>query len=100
MAAKKLKPIGNISIVTGTYQKDGEAKNRYLQIGTLFKRIEGPGLTIKLDAYPPTNADGQIWLSVYPIHRKDDPEGSQENPDDDGGNSLDDNINLDSDIPF
>lgn len=75
--AKKIRPVGNISIVTGQYQKDGETKNRYLQIGTLFQRLdEETGaptnrMTIKLDALPPPNSDGQYWLNVYPIQRKD-----------------------------
>ena len=48
MADKKLTPIGNVSIVTGQYEKDGETKNRYLQIGTLFERVGKVGHVIKL----------------------------------------------------
>lgn len=77
MPEKKVKPIGNVSIVTGTYEKEGETKNRYLQIGTLFERVGKPGHVIKLDALPIPNADGQIWMNVWPIHKGDDPEGDQ-----------------------
>ena len=99
---KKIRPVGSITIVTGQYQKEGETKNRYLQIGTLFQRLdEETGaptnrMTIKLDALPPPNSDGQYWLNVYPIQRRDSAEGSQENPQDD---IEDKPIDL-SEIPF
>lgn len=99
--AKKLRPVGSITIVTGTYKKDGEDKNRYLQIGTLFQRLddnENPTnrMTVKLDALPPPNSDGQYWLNVYPIRKKEDGDdaGSQDHE------NLDDKpIDL-SEIPF
>ena len=89
MADTKLTPIGNVSIVTGQYEKDGETKNRYLQIGTLFERVGKVGHVIKLDAYPPTNSDGQIWMNVWPIHKGDDAEGDQTNTRDDSDKPKD-----------
>lgn len=91
---KKLTPVGNITIVTGNYEKDGVKKNRYLTIGTLFKRNEGPGLTIKLDALPPSNDQGQIWMSVYAIQRGDNVEGKENH-----SSAIDDPIDL-NEIPF
>jgi hypothetical protein len=101
--AKKVRPVGSITIVTGTYEKEGETKNRYLQIGTLFQRLDDNTgaptnrMTIKLDALPPPNSDGQYWLNVYPIQKRDNAEGNQDaGPRDDG---LDQPIDL-SEIPF
>ena len=58
MAVQK---VMNIVATTGTYQKDGQEKKKYLTVGALFVYDDG-GMSIKLEAIP-TNFDGS--LSVY-----------------------------------
>ena len=58
MAVQK---VMNIVATTGTYQKDGQEKKKYLTVGALFIYDDG-GMSIKLDAVP-TNFDGS--LSIY-----------------------------------
>ncbi len=53
--------VMNIVATTGTYQKDGQEKKKYLTVGALFIYDDG-GMSIKLEAIP-TNFDGS--LSVY-----------------------------------
>lgn len=95
---KKLRPVGNITAITGTYKKDGEDKNRYLTIGTLFQRLddnENPTnkMVMKLDTYPLPNENGEVWVNIYPIQKKGD-------SDDSGNQEIDDKpIDL-SEIPF
>jgi hypothetical protein len=57
----KLKPWGDITVVTGKYTKDGVEKNRYQKIGTLFATPHFSRISIKLDALPM----GDGWLSVF-----------------------------------
>lgn len=67
----KLRPYGDISVVIGTYNKDGVEKNRYQKVGTLFATPHFSRISIKLDALPRLDvSDG--WLSVYPREKKDD----------------------------
>lgn len=64
----KMVPFGDITIVTGQYEKDGQTRNRYKNIGTLFvsenskKALTGHRVSIKLDALP---NGGSGWLSVF-----------------------------------
>jgi hypothetical protein len=69
MAVQK---VMNIVATTGTYQKDGQEKKKYLTVGALFIYEDG-GMSIKLEAMP-TNFDGS--LSVY---ERDNNQGQQNN---------------------
>jgi len=48
------------SCKTGTYEKDGQTKNRYARVGVILKT--SAGLVMKLDVLP-VNFDGTIWLN-------------------------------------
>jgi hypothetical protein len=52
----------DVIAVAGTYEKDGEEKNRFLRLGVAFapkgKTIDISGITIKLDGLPLT-VDGR-----------------------------------------
>ena len=67
MAVQK---VMNIVATTGTYQKDGQEKKKYLTVGALFIYDDG-GMSIKLDAVP-VNFDGS--LSVYERENKQQPQ--------------------------
>lgn len=63
MAEQKLKPYGDIAVVTGKYEKDGKERNRYARIGTLFATPHFSRIAIKLDTLP---LGGEGWLTVFP----------------------------------
>lgn len=51
------------TVKNGTYQdKNGESKNSYLRIGSVFERSDG-SLCMKLDAIPARSFDG--WVNFY-----------------------------------
>lgn len=62
MNEKKLKPYGDLMIVTGQYVKDGKTRNRYHKIGTMFASPHLSNLSIKLDSLP---VNGEGWVKVF-----------------------------------
>lgn len=59
-----MKAIKKITAVTGKYMKDGQEKNRYTRVGTLFQRDDG-SLSIKIDVMPVGEFAG--WLNCYDL---------------------------------
>lgn len=55
----------DVIAVAGTYEKDGEEKNRFVRVGVAFPPKDGKagGWTLKLDALPLT-VDGQATLLI------------------------------------
>jgi hypothetical protein len=52
-------------VVQGTkYQKDGEEKTRWQKMGVAFEK-EGKITSVKLEALPIPNKDGEIWLNIF-----------------------------------
>ena len=49
---------------TGTYQKDGVEKTRWTKIGIMLEKMDGKR-SIKLEALPLPNKDGEVWLQVF-----------------------------------
>lgn len=81
MTDNKPKPIpfADITVKNGTYEKDGETRNRYHKIGTLFvyseetkELLAGHRVGIKLDSLP---AQGEGWLSVFERSAKEEKSG-------------------------
>lgn len=62
MDESKLKPVGDISVKTGEYEKDGKTRNRYARVGTLFATPHYSRISIKLDTLP---LGGDGWLTVF-----------------------------------
>ena len=61
-----MKPIKKLVAVIGKYtDKDGNEKNRYLTVGTLFEGEKG--LTVKLDAIP---VESKGWFNCYDLDDK------------------------------
>jgi hypothetical protein len=88
-----LKAYGDITVVTGKYEKDGKEKNRYHKVGTLLATPHFSRIAIKLDSLPyHTNEKGEIWLNVFV---KEDAEQKL----DEVVTDTDEPINL-NDIPF
>ena len=58
----KAKPY---DVVQGTkYIKDGEEKTRWQKMGVAFEK-EGKITSVKLEALPIPNKDGEIWLNIF-----------------------------------
>ena len=78
----------------GTYEKNGEAKNRYKQVGKIIETQNGLSMTMDASFNPAgveRNEDGSIWLSLF------EPRGNQQN----GQRQSPQASNFDSgDIPF
>lgn len=64
------KKLGNLSVKTGEYTKDGETKGRYENIGALWEGDKGMYITLKrsanLAAYPFKEGGDSIIVSVFP----------------------------------
>ena len=62
----KLKPVRKIVATTGQYtDANGDTKNRYQNIGTLFKR-DDDSLCMKFDCMPVGN-EWNGWANAYPL---------------------------------
>lgn len=66
-----VKPIKQISVACGKYQKDGEEKTRWHNIGTLFKDEDTGRYSVKLEALPIFTADNEGWLQCFDIKKKE-----------------------------
>jgi hypothetical protein len=54
----------NLMQSTGKYQKDGVEKSRWTKIGVMLEKPDGKR-SIKLEALPLPNKDGEVWLQVF-----------------------------------
>jgi len=64
-----MKKIKNIVVITGVYNnKDGQEKNRYQTIGSLFE--DGDNLKIKLDTIPLVDGGWTGWANCYELEEK------------------------------
>jgi hypothetical protein len=61
------KVVYDACIKTGTYQKDGQEKARWMQIGRVFENDRG--LSLKLDALPLAGS-GDCWIKLFPAKGK------------------------------
>lgn len=74
-------------LLTSKTDKDG--KKRWTKVGVMFPSKQGEGFSIKLEALPLPNAEGEVWISAFVPRDRDEAPAQQR-----GGNNLDD------DIPF
>lgn len=67
--------IGVASISTGEYEKDGEKKKRWLNIGVVFEDDRG-NVSIKFEVLPVMTADksgyGAAWVKIFLDDNKQD----------------------------
>jgi len=47
------------------YLKDGEEKTRWQKLGVAFEK-DGRITSVKLEALPIPNKEGEIWLNIFP----------------------------------
>jgi hypothetical protein len=63
--AGKLAPVKKLITVIGEYTNaQGEAKKKYLNVGTMFKREDG-SFALKIDALPVTGFTG--WVGIVDL---------------------------------
>jgi hypothetical protein len=60
------------AVVTQRYEKNGESKNRYINVGAVFSGEKG--MSLKLDSLP-IGFDG--WIQFYEPRDNNGPTGSQ-----------------------
>ena len=62
--------MGDVCVVTGTYQdQQGQEKARFAKIGSWFENEQGQ-LSVKLEALPLPDPKGEVWLKLFA--KKDD----------------------------
>lgn len=54
------------------YEKDGETKKQWINLGMAFPHREGGGYTILLNAIPAPDATGQWKIMLLPPRERDD----------------------------
>jgi hypothetical protein len=74
-----------------TGKKDKDGKTRWTRIGVMFPSKQGEGFSIKLEALPLPNAEGEVWISAF-VPRENDRQGA---PQQSGRNH-----DLDDEVPF
>jgi hypothetical protein len=88
------KKIHDLSVKVGTYEKDGQTKNRYLNIGIMLEKDDG-GRFILLDrTFNPAgcpNPDGKstVMVSMFDVDKKPQKKEAPQPKDD-----------LNDDVPF
>ena len=89
--------LKKLVVKTGTYEKDGETKNRYKTIGHVHSGQHGEYITLdasaNLAAFPRKDGDDRVMVNMWDKKGKDDKPkpAKQAPPDDDFG---------DREIPF
>lgn len=77
-----MKKVYDMVVKTGSYQKDGETKNRYENIGSVMKSDDGSFLILKRTFNPagvpnPENKDSLI-VSLFEVDKQNKPQQSQQ----------------------
>jgi hypothetical protein len=64
MSESKLQPYADLRVKTGTYEKDGKTKNRYITVGTLLSTPHHSNMVIRIDALPTNKEwDGTVYVN-------------------------------------
>lgn len=80
-------------LMSGRTDKDG--KKRWTKIGVMFPSKQGEGFSLKLEALPLPNAEGEVWLSAFVPRENDQAPARPTN-----GGRIDLRKELDDDLPF
>ena len=64
------KVVSRVVQKTGEFEnKEGEKKNSYVDLGVIFENDKGYQ-SMKLNALPLPNKDGEVWVNIFPIEPK------------------------------
>lgn len=100
-----MKKLYDIVAVTGTYEKDGQTKNRYANCGAVIKNDEGKpciaweGLPDSAILHAAKSGKGAIWLSCFEPRQDNQGQGRGQQPQDSTEQSNGVGA-QDDDIPF
>ncbi len=73
-----MEKIKDAIAVVGEYNKGGEVKKRYQNVGALFQRDDG-SFSMKLESLP-LSADWNGWLNFYDPYNKREGQEQQQQP--------------------
>ena len=96
MGARK---IHDLAVVVGQYQKDGQTKNRYQNIGVMMETEQGGRFLLMDRSFNPAGVPydatrgNQIMVSLFDDSPRQGQQGGQRNP-------AQNNTAQDDDIPF
>ena len=94
----KLAPFADLRVKTGSYEKDGQTKNRYTTIGTLLSSPHHSNMVIRIEAMPVSKDwDGTIYVNKRDSWQQDATEDKTQ--DVVTTDNIDEPVKLE-DIPF
>lgn len=82
-----LKKVKDAVVKTGEYEKNGETKGRYQNVGALFQREDG-SYTMCLESIP--LVPGPLWVNFFDIKSKG--ASADNTPNNAGQSDIDDEI--------
>jgi hypothetical protein len=64
----------DLAVKVGEYEKDGQKKGRYENVGAVLESQNGPYILLKKTFNPAGIQDGKesVILSMFPVDKKDD----------------------------
>lgn len=64
----------NLAVKVGEYQKDGQTKNRYQNVGVIIEGQHGPYILLEKTFNPAGIQDGKgsVLISMFPVEKEDD----------------------------
>lgn len=93
--------LKKLVVKTGTYEKDGETKNRYKTIGHMHSGQHGEYITldasVNLAAFPRKAGDDRVMVSMWDEEERQ-PQRQKRSPDRAPAKTADEG--FDDDIPF
>lgn len=65
--------IHDLAVKVGEYEKDGQKKGRYENVGAIIEGQNGPYIILKKTFNPAgVNSDGEnIFVSMFPVEKKE-----------------------------
>ena len=64
----------DLAVKVGEYQKDGQTKNRYQNVGVIIQGQHGPYILLEKTFNPAGIQDGKgsVLISMFPVEKEDD----------------------------
>lgn len=82
------------------YEKDGETKKQWINLGMAFPHQNGGGWTVLLNAIPAPDQTGQWKIVLLPPRERDDDERPRRRMDEQPRRPAPARPDLDDEIPF
>ena len=71
-----MKLVYKLAVKTGTYEKDGQTKNKYQNVGVIMEGEKGPFILLNKTFNPAGIQDGKesVIISMFEEKSKDEPD--------------------------